>query len=205
MAGMIINIRRYKKKKNYSMDIKIISGTDRPNSNSLKISKYVKPLYEEQGAVVEIINLEDFPLAEVVGGKYGKNLPAIEKFIAPIFEADGLLFVIPEYNGSYPGILKMFIDYLPFPTAFAQMPMAFIGESKGAFGGLRAVEQFQMVVNYRNALQFPESLYISRVHKEFSEEKGLNDAFQQKLLHSQVHNFIKFIRALQDTNIEQLS
>ncbi|MEX0720919.1 MAG: NADPH-dependent FMN reductase [Balneolaceae bacterium] len=186
------------------MDIKIISGTDRPNSNALKISAYIKPLYEAKDASVEIIDLQDFPLGDVVGGKYGKNLPSVTEFIKPVIEADGLIFVIPEYNGSYPGILKLFIDYLPFPESFKMMPIAFIGESKGAFGGLRAVEQFQMVVNYRNALQFPESLYISRVHKEFSEEDGLKDDFQQKLLLSQMKNFVKFIKAINHKKIEQL-
>lgn len=187
------------------MDIQIISGTDRPNSNALRVSRYIKPLYEAQGATVEIVNLEDFPTADVAGGKYGKKIPSVEKFIAPIIRADALIFVIPEYNGSFPGILKLFIDYFPFPKALEKMPIAFIGESKGAFGGLRAVEQFQMVVNYRNALQFPESIYISRVHKEFDEEEGLMDDFQQKLLQSQVQNFVKFAEAVKRIEIEQLT
>ena len=108
-------------------------------------------------------------------------------------KADGLVFVIPEYNGSFPGILKVFIDYLPFPEAFEKMPMAFIGEAAGAFGGLRSVEQFQMIANYRNALQFPERVFISRVTQEFDPEDGIEDDFKQKLLLSQVNNFIKFV------------
>ncbi|MEX0608396.1 MAG: NADPH-dependent FMN reductase [Balneolaceae bacterium] len=187
------------------MDLKIISGTDRPNSNALKIAHYIKPLYEAENAEVEIVDLQDFPIADVAGGKYGKKIPSVSKFINPIIEADALVFVIPEYNGSYPGILKLVIDYMPFPSAFEKMPMTFIGESKGAFGGLRAVEQFQMVANYRNALQFPERLYISRVHKTFDEHTGLEDDFQQKLLHSQVQNFVKFIRAVKNLEIEQFS
>lgn len=186
------------------MILKIISGTDRPNSNALKISEYVKSLYLEKGADVDIISLEDFPLEEVVGGRYGKKIPVIEKFRAPVIEADGLIFVIPEYNGSFPGVLKMFIDYLPFPEAFEKMPMAFIGEANGAFGGLRAVEQFQMVANYRNALQFPERVFIPRVKKEFTEEEGLKDEFKQKLLESQVENFLKFVASVQQKEMDQM-
>lgn len=70
----------------------------------------------------EVISLADFPLEEVVGGRYGKKLPAVEAFRKPILEADGLVFVIPEYNGSFPGILKMFIDYLPFPGLSKKCP-----------------------------------------------------------------------------------
>lgn len=186
------------------MKLKIISGTDRPNSNALKVSEYVKTLYQQEGAEVEVISLEDFPLEEVVGGRYGKKLPAVEKFREPIVNADGLIFVIPEYNGSFPGILKMFIDYLPFPKAFEKMPMAFIGEANGAFGGLRSVEQFQMIANYRNALQFPERVFIPRVKDEFDTEGGLKDPFKQKLLDSQVQNFVKFVEAAMQKEMDQL-
>lgn len=186
------------------MNLKIISGTDRPNSNALKVSEYVKTLYQKAGAEVEVISLEDFPLEEVVGGRYGKKLPAVEKFREPIIQADGLIFVIPEYNGSFPGILKMFVDYLPFPKAFEKMPMAFIGEANGAFGAMRSVEQFQMIANYRNALQFPERVFIPRVKEEFVEGEGLKDPFKQNLLNSQVQNFMKFVEASMQKEMEQL-
>lgn len=186
------------------MNLKIISGTDRPGSNALVISKYVQSLYQKEGAEAEVISLEDFPLHEVAGGKYGKVIAEVEAFRKPIIEADALVFVIPEYNGGFPGILKMFIDYLPFPKAFEKMPMAFIGESDGAFGALRAVEQFQMIANYRNALQFPERVFIPRVNSEYEEGIGLKDEFKQSLLDSQVTNFIKFVESVQKRKVDQL-
>lgn len=176
------------------MNLSIISSTDRPNSWSLKLSNYISRLYAERNVKAKVVSLEDFPLADVVGGKYGKEITSIKKFREPILEADGIIFVIPEYNGGFPGILKMFIDYLPFPGSFEKMPMAFVGEASGAFGALRPVEQFQMIANYRNALQFPERVFIPRVSKEFDPETGLVDDFKQKLLDSQVENFIKFVR-----------
>lgn len=177
------------------MKLKVISCTDRPNSWALKVSNYVSSLYGKEGVEVGVVSLEDFPLQDVVGGKYGKEIDSVNKFREPILKADGLVFVIPEYNGSFPGILKVFIDYLPFPEAFEKMPMAFIGEAAGAFGALRSVEQFQMIVNYRNALQFPERVFIPRVSKEFDPDKGLQDDFKQELLESQVKNFVNFVNS----------
>ncbi len=180
------------------MNIKIISSTDRPNSNALAVSNYVKKLYEDEGVEVSVVSLEDFPAADVVGGKYGKEIESVTNFRTPILESDGLVFVIPEYNGGFPGILKLFVDYLPFPKAFEKMPMAFIGEASGAFGGLRAVEQFQQIVNYRNALQFPERVFIQRVHQEFNPEEGLKNEFAQGLLISQVKNFTQFVKTTKE-------
>lgn len=178
------------------MDLQIISCTDRPESRSLEVSNYIKSLYEAEGISPQVISLEDFPLADVQGGVYGEDIPTVNTFREPIINADALLFVIPEYNGGFPGILKMLIDYLPFPKAFEKMPMAFVGVASGAFGALRAVEQFQMVANYRNALQFPERVFIQRAHNEFDAEDGIRNDFQQQLLESQTRNFISFVRAL---------
>lgn len=186
------------------MDLKIISCTDRPNSYAKKVSHYVASLYREEGLEPEVVSLEDFPLQEVIGGKYGKELKEVEAFNAPIVNADGLVFVIPEYNGSFPGILKLFVDYLPFPKAFEKMPMAFIGEAAGAFGAMRSVEQFQMIANYRNALQFPERVFIPRVKSEFDEKEGLKDDFKQKLLISQIRNFIGFVEAVKNKELDAL-
>ncbi len=178
------------------MNLKIISGTDMPNSKSLEVANYIKGLYQKSGVKADVIDLADFPLSDVVGGKYMEEIPSVKKFREPVIEADALLFVIPEYNGSFPGILKLFIDYLPYPSALVEKPIAYVGIAGGAFGGLRSVEQFQMVANYLNAHQYPERVFISRVSSMFDPEKGIKDEFQQKLLQSQTDGFVKFVEAL---------
>lgn len=180
--------------------LQIISGSDRPNANALRVSKYLKRKYEfleDQQIEVGIINLQEFPTAAVQGGKYGIKTPyEVKKFIQPLLDADGLVVVCPEYNGGYPGILKLFIDYLPFPESLDKKPVAFVGEAKGAFGAMRAVEQMQQVVGYRNAYVFPERVFISRIDQNFDDEKGLRDDFQQQLLESQITNFAGFVEKL---------
>jgi len=178
------------------INIEIISGTDRPNSNSLRISRYLQKQYAATGAEAGIINLQKFPVENVTGGRYGKDIPAIDAFVKPLLAADGLVVVCPEYNGGYPGILKLFIDYLPFPESLSKKPVCFVGEANGTFGALRAVEQLQQVMGYRNAHIFPERVFIPRVHKMFDEEQGIRDAFQQSLLEAQVGNFVQYIRDL---------
>lgn len=96
------------------MNLKIISGTDRPNSWALKLSKYISNIYTQKNIDAEVISLEDFPLADVVGGKYGKEIPSIKKFRDPILNADALIFVIPEYNGGFPESSKCLSITFPF-------------------------------------------------------------------------------------------
>lgn len=173
--------------------IAIVASTDRPGSNTLRFSNYLKPLYEAAGVQADVISLEDFPLASVIGGKYGKDIPEIKAFNKRVLDHDAIVFVIPEYNGSYPGIFKLFIDYLPFPDSFMGLPLAFVGVANGSFGALRAVEQAQQVAGYRNAYVFPERVFIAQFHKHFTDEEGLTVELQRKLLHSQISNFVTFI------------
>jgi NAD(P)H-dependent FMN reductase len=183
------------------VELKIISGTDRPDSNAIRVSRYLKRQYEQLGAGVEIVDLKEFPLPAVKGGPYGKKNKPVSDFIRPILQADALVIITPEYNGGYPGILKLMIDYLPFPEAFEKLPICFVGESAGAFGALRAVEQLQLVVGYRNAYLFPERVFINRVKQNFDEKEGIKDEFQQELLMTQVENFLEYVRQLKDQGL----
>ncbi|MCH8567081.1 MAG: NAD(P)H-dependent oxidoreductase [Balneolales bacterium] len=172
--------------------ITVLSATDRPGSMALKISKFTAEKLIEQGAEAQVVSLEDYPLQDVVGGKYGQDIPSVKAFNDNVLDADGVVMVVPEYNGSFPGILKVFIDYLPFPESFEKLPIAFIGEAAGAFGSVRSVEQLQMICNYRNAYLFPERIFLQRVNKIFNEKDGITDEFSAKLMNSLIANFVSF-------------
>jgi len=175
--------------------IHVLSATDRPNSNALKVSEYATSILSEY-AETKLFSLCDFPLGDVVGGKYGKTPDSVKKYNKDYLEADGFLFIIPEYNGGFPGILKLFYDYLPFPESFYKMPVSLIGEAAGAFGALRAVEQFEQLLKYRKAYIFPERMFIQRVNDQFDEEEGLSSERLQNSLEKQLCEFPDFVEKL---------
>lgn len=183
------------------MNIHILSATDRPGSNALKVSKYAAGFLRKK-ADVKIFSLKDFPLENVKGGVYGNAPDSVKKFNSNFLDADGFLFVIPEYNGGFPGILKLFWDYLPFPEAMSHMPVSLIGEAAGAFGALRPVEQFEQLLKYRKAYVFPERMFIQRVNDSFDPEKGLQNEVTQKLLVKQLNEFPDFVQKLKAELVE---
>lgn len=175
--------------------IVVVSGTDRPAARALDVAGYVVDRLREQPRTqADLLDLATFPLADVAGGPYGAKRPeSVDRFSEPFMQADGIVFVVPEYNGSFPGILKLFIDYLPFPQAMKDRPVAFIGEASGYFGGLRAVEQLQMVAAYRYAKLYHERMFIPAVHKEFDRQTGISDDFRQSLLTSLIEGFARYV------------
>lgn len=175
--------------------IHILSSTDRPGSNAYKVSSYVKEFIENDSDV-KIFSLRDFPFEDVVGGKYGEDIESVKQFNSAFLDADGFIFVVPEYNGGFPGVLKLFIDYLPFPDAMYKKPVSFIGEAAGSFGALRPVEHIQQILAYRKALIYTERMFISGVNENFDRETGIKSEKLQELLEEQLYGFIEFVDAV---------
>ncbi len=175
------------------MKIHILSATDRPGSNALKVANYVSGLMNKE-MDNEIFSLQDYPFQDVVGGRYGDDIESVDEYNERFLDADGFLFVVPEYNGGFPGVLKLFIDYLPFPEALEKVPVSIIGEAAGSFGALRPVEQLQGILGYRNALIYPERIFIADVNNTFDENDGLSSDFLQGLLEDTVKGFAEFVK-----------
>lgn len=176
------------------MKIVVISGTNREGNNSIKVARQVGEIYGEQGAEARLLDLQRLP-AEAFGGRaYTEKPEALRTgFTDEVLEADGLVVVVPEYNGSFPGILKHFIDLLPFPESFECRPVAFIGLAAGQYGGLRAVEQLQMIFAYRNAHLFNRRVFLPAVYKLLGEDGRLLDEGLVARLEEQARRFLEFV------------
>ncbi len=184
--------------------IQIISGTNRPGSRSRAVSDLLQKLYEGQGEKAEVLDLVALPWSELDGRHYDQVKPeALRQFIERVNQADGLVMVVAEYNGSFPGALKHFIDHWEYPKSFEFRPVSFVGLG-GRFGGLRAVEHLQQVFGYRNAFVFPERIFIQNVWNVLK-EGNLEDPMVNDLLNKQVEGFVRYIRALRSEKLDCLS
>lgn len=174
----------------------IIAGTDRPESNTLKIANHVQSVYRSLGEEVEIIDLRIAKEHLHADLQYGKQSDGMKPYLDKIVKSDGLIVICPEYNGSMPGVLKYFIDHLKFPESFEFRPVCFVGIGSGAFGGLRPVEHLQQVFGYRNAFIYPERVFVLNAHKAMGPNGEVIDTGLQDLFKRQAVGFQKFSQAL---------
>lgn len=176
--------------------IVIISGTNRRGSRSLKVSEYLRDAYEREGYESELLDLQQLPAELFLPDAYDETPEAFQRnFVDPVLKADGLHVVTPEYNGSFPGALKYFIDMLPFPQSFEGRPVAFTGISSGRFGALRPVEQLQMVFGYRNAYTYPQRVFIAAAHNLWNNDQAMDDDIHDRLA-KQARGFADFCRRI---------
>jgi len=174
----------------------IISGTNRPGSNTRKVTARVEAVYQSLGVPFQVLDLAQLPADAFLPASYAEKPAGLKKFTDAILAADGLVVVTPEYNGGIPGVLKYFIDLLPFPESFEQRPVCFVGLAAGLWGALRPVEQLQAIFGYRNAYIFPERVFMPGIGKLLDEQGQFASPDLEKRLHSQATGFVGFVERL---------
>lgn len=84
--------------------------------------------------------------------------PAVTAFLAEVRDAEGVVFVTPEYNYSVPGVLKNAIDWASRPaydSVFKGKPCFIVTTSGGVLGGVRAQGHLKQILNAMLAEVFP--------------------------------------------------
>lgn len=177
--------------------IQIISGTNRPDSNTLKVANEVLAIYQSLGIEAELLDLAKMPPEIFFPGSYAEKPVTFHPFSQAVVESAGLVVVTPEYNGSMPGVLKYFIDMLKFPESFEKRPVAFVGLAAGTWGALRSVEQLQAIFTYRNAHLYPERVFMPGINSVLDGEGKIKDGEIQKRLRAQAEGFAAFVKSVQ--------
>ncbi|HEX3358251.1 MAG TPA: NAD(P)H-dependent oxidoreductase [Tepidisphaeraceae bacterium] len=172
--------------------ILIISGTNRPDSNALKVAHIIEGHYRKVSVTTDLLSLTDLPIEVFQGTCYANKPPGMVAIQNRVLGAAGLHVVTPEYNGSFPGVLKYFIDMLKFPESFERKPVAFTGEAAGIWGAIRSVEQLQQIFGYRNAHIYPERVFIPGIVGQLDAAGKLKDSALDERLENQCKNFALF-------------
>ena len=182
--------------------IEVIVCTNRKGSNSAKIANLVLCKFKESGQESKLLDLSSIDWGELNSNIYGEeNRPqSMKPLIDRIDRAEGLYLICPEYNGSYPGVIKTFIDYWSYPKSFEKRPVCFTGLG-GVFGGLRPVEHLQQIFGYRNAFIFPERVFLQNVWSVLGEDREIKNDLMLNLLNQQVKNFLKFIDGIKHSGL----
>ncbi len=171
--------------------IVLISGTNRPQSRSLHLAQHLAEIYRDLGAAPRVLDLVELPPEIFHPSVYETKPASFQSWSDAILQADGLVVVVPEYNGSFPGILKYFIDLLPFPESFEDRPVCFVGLASGTWGALRAVEHLQGIFGYRNSHIYPKRVFLPRAH-DFLPAEDLEEALEKRL-RAQSEGFLEYV------------
>src|SRR5262245_49520830 len=183
----------------------LIVGTNRPGSNTRQVAKNVETIYAALRVPLRVLDLATLPPEIFSPSSYGQKPASFAPFTEGVLQAEGLVVVTPEYNGSVPGILKYFIDMLKFPESFDRRPVCFVGLGAGMWGALRPVEQLQAIFGYRNACNYPERVFLPNINDLLNAEGRLTDPEILDRLRQQAAGFIEFVERLKGVKLRSKS
>lgn len=164
---------------------RIIVGTNRVGSNSCKVGSFYKSVFLSKGIDAELVTLENFnldPSSPAFVSFQQLHLKPVTKFI----------FVLPEYNGSYPGIFKSMIDITDIKSCWPGKKAMLVGVATGKGGNIRGLEHVTGVLNYLKVNVLANKLPISTVDKLMDAEGNIIEPITINGIEQQVAEFIYF-------------
>lgn len=173
--------------------IKIIIGTNRKNAVSKIIAQKYLEILENMGISAEMIDLQDLPDDFVFSALYENNgqNEAYNDLHEKVKAGEKFVFIVPEYNGSFPGILKSFIDGMTYPNTFRNKKCAMVGISSGIGGGGLALSHLTDIFHYLGMHVLANKPKLAKIEENMSNNL-LTNKFYIDLLKSQAEMLINF-------------
>jgi NAD(P)H-dependent FMN reductase len=113
-----------------------------------------------------LIDIRKIPVAIDDAGEALKD----SQFSAQVARADGLILVIPEYNHSFPGLLKHVLD--TNLKEYVHKAVGVCGVSAGPFGGARMIQSLLPVLRELGLVTIFADVYFGNAGKLFDSATG---------------------------------
>ncbi|MGN6567887.1 MAG: NADPH-dependent FMN reductase, partial [Flavipsychrobacter sp.] len=163
----------------------IISCTNRQDSMTLKVAQLYYDILSAKTENVRLLSL----LGKNV---YERNneLKQIEaEYLIP---AEKIVFVMPEYNGSFPGVLKLMMDNSDIKKCWWHKKAMLVGVADGRGGNLRGIEHMTNILHYLKMHVLYNKMPLSRINDEISPSGEWLKQGTLKAINEQIDEFIKF-------------
>ena len=145
----------------------VILGTPRQGRASEYAAHFVVDHVAKRPDVrTDLIDIRNIRLSIDDAGEAIKD----PKFSATVNEADALIFVVPEYNHSFPGLLKHVLD--TNLKEYIHKAAGVCGVSAGPFGGARMIQSLLPVLRELGLVTIFWDVYFGSAGKLFDTSTG---------------------------------
>lgn len=156
----------------------ILQATNRQDSNSEFVSRQIRHFLHQAGEDnVEILSMTEVLPKLHVFSDYNEATLSTELIDIQdrrLIPSEKFIWILPEYNGSFPGGIKLFIDVLSVrqrEQTWANKKSMLIGLATGRSGNIRGLDHFTSILLHLRCIVYPRLLPISRV-EDLMDENG---------------------------------
>jgi len=179
------------------MKIVIISGSVRKGRKSHQVALELQKRFTKTGQQTAVIDLAEQPLPVLQDEQFQSHpapSPAMLHIHQLLNDADAIIFLSPEYHGSFTGALKNAVDY--YWSEFHKKPIGVVATSSGRYGGINTSTQLQQLVLSLNAYPMPLKLLVPNVQLVFDDEGNLKEEAISKSMDKYITEFTWFADAI---------
>lgn len=169
------------------MYIPIILGTARKGRQSEKVADFILETAKSSGIDAEIVDVKDY---RTEATDNAGEIPQAKKWKEKLMRADGLIIVSPEYNHSYSGELKMFLDML-YEQYFGK-PVGLVGVSRGPWGGTRGIQALRLTCLALGMFPLFETVYFPAVQDQFDAAGNMKNELIKKQVNGLLGSLKKY-------------
>jgi NAD(P)H-dependent FMN reductase len=156
--------------------ILVLAGSARLDSIHRKLARETVAALRAAGLEATLADLRDFPMPIYDGDlEAGQGLPTAAKALKELARRhDGFAIASPEYNGSFPALLKNALDWISRPEpgerpleVFRGKVAAILSASPGPGGGQRVLRHLRELLEMMSVTVIPEQLSVARANAAF--------------------------------------
>lgn len=165
-----------------------LGGSLAKHSSSLAALKIALEGATDAGARTELLNIRELSLPMYDPGAEGTPPDSVRAMCEAIYNADGLIWSSPMYNGTISGSFKNALDWLRLlgdrnPQYLTDKVVGLISTA-GGMQGLQAVNTMEFVVRALRGWAVPLVMPIAQAWKAFDEQGVAKDTQLTEQLHA---------------------
>ena len=151
--------------------ILVLAGSARLDSIHRKLARQTVEALRNAGVEATLGDLREFPMPIYDGDvEAGQGMPPAAKALKELARRhDGFAIASPEYNGSFPALLKNALDWISRPEpgerpleVFRGKVAAILSASPGPGGGNRGLRHLRELLEMMSVRVVPRELAIAR-------------------------------------------
>jgi NAD(P)H-dependent FMN reductase len=174
------------------VSLPVILGTPRQGRLTEAAANFVFSEVSKRSDIeTELIDIRKIPIRLDDAGEALKD----SKFSATVAGADGLILVVPEYNHSFPGLLKHVLD--TNLKEYIHKAVGVCGVSAGPFGGARMIQSLVPVLRELGLVTIFSDVYFGNAGNLFDPASGkITDAAYTRRVEKFLNELVWMARAL---------
>ena len=177
----------------------VFAASLRGASLNARLAALAAETIERHGGSIDVGSMAEFDCPSYNGDvQLADGFPRGARELRRRLEAcDAFVISSPEYNASFPGVLKNALDWVSRfqPQPFHERQCLLLSASPSMVGGNRGVWALRVPLEHLGARVYPDMFSLAQAHLAFDDEGQIANAELRRRFETTIVNFMDLVEA----------